>query len=233
MAANSIFAGKLIGPSGGSTSGGVAYFSGTSGTILTSKSTFVFDGTHLGVGTGSPTSVIHGVATLSAATGNEVAYTFAYTVNKLTSGNDTGLLISMTDTASPGTSKPLDVQVGGSSKFSVDNGGSVALSGGLTVSGGSVLIPSSGAFGWNGSTNIFADAAAVIRIVNSNGTAGARLDFTTDATLKLRNRANSADAALTAGAGTFSALGAFAAGDKYVIADASGNLHISATGPAS
>lgn len=60
---------------------------------------------------------------LSAATGNEVAFTLAYTTNKATSGNDTGLLISMTDTASPGTSKPFDIQVGGSSKFYVTESG--------------------------------------------------------------------------------------------------------------
>jgi hypothetical protein len=58
---------------------------------------------------------------LNNATGNEVALTIAYTVNKATSGNDTGLLISMTDTASPGTSLPLDIQVGGSSKLSFTN----------------------------------------------------------------------------------------------------------------
>lgn len=62
-------------------------------------------------------------STLSLATGNEVAYTLNYTTNKATSGNDTGLLIGMTDTASPGTSLLLDLQVGATSKFSVDNTG--------------------------------------------------------------------------------------------------------------
>jgi len=62
-------------------------------------------------------------ATLDVATGNEIALAISYTTNKATSGNDTGLLISMTDTASPGTSLPLDIQVGGVSKFKVDNAG--------------------------------------------------------------------------------------------------------------
>lgn len=62
---------------------------------------------------------VNGARSLVAATGNEKAYTLAYTVNKATSGNDTGLLISMTDTNSPGTSLPLDVQVGGTSVFNV------------------------------------------------------------------------------------------------------------------
>jgi len=38
---------------------------------------------------------------LDAATGNEVAHTINYTTNKSTSGNDTGLEINQTDTASP------------------------------------------------------------------------------------------------------------------------------------
>jgi len=59
-------------------------------------------------------------SSLTAATGNEVAYTLNYTTNKLTSGNDTGLLIAMTDTASPGTSRPLDITVGGSTVFNID-----------------------------------------------------------------------------------------------------------------
>jgi hypothetical protein len=52
-------------------------------------------------------------------------HSISYTTNKATSGNDTGLLIAMTDTASPGTSLPLDIQVGGVSKFSVDSAGTL------------------------------------------------------------------------------------------------------------
>lgn len=66
-------------------------------------------------------------STLDAATGNEVALSLNYTVNKATSGNDTGLLINMTDTSSPGTSLPLDIQVGGSSVFSVDQMGRTGI----------------------------------------------------------------------------------------------------------
>lgn len=57
--------------------------------------------------------------TLQAATGNEVAFTLDYTVNKASSGNDTGLLISMTDTASPGTSLPFNIKVDGTDRFLV------------------------------------------------------------------------------------------------------------------
>ena len=78
-----------------------------------------------------PTSALHGVTTLSAATGNEIAYQLNYTTNTATSGNDTGLLINMTDTASPGTSNLLDLQVGGVSKFKVDNTGTITNTGGI------------------------------------------------------------------------------------------------------
>lgn len=64
-------------------------------------------------------------STIDAATGNEVALSLNYTVNKATSGNDTGLLISMTDTASPGASRLLDLHVGGATQFFVDRNGLV------------------------------------------------------------------------------------------------------------
>jgi len=67
----------------------------------------------------TPTTAI----VLDQATGNEVALTLNYTTNKATSGNDTGLVINQTDTASPGTSRLLDLQVGGTSKFSITNDG--------------------------------------------------------------------------------------------------------------
>lgn len=67
-------------------------------------------------------------STLDDATGDEAALTLNYTVNKLTSGNDTGLLINKTDTASPGTSYLIDAQVGGTSRFQVvGDGAQVAV----------------------------------------------------------------------------------------------------------
>jgi hypothetical protein len=75
------------------------------------------------------TGALSATQTLNAATGDEVAYTLNYTTNKLTSGNDTGLLINQTDTASPGTSNLIDAQVGGVSKFKVSNTGVVIAQG--------------------------------------------------------------------------------------------------------
>lgn len=113
---------------------------------------------NVGIGTTAPASLLHGVASLAAATGNETAYTLAYTTNKATSGNDTGLLISMTDTASPGTSLPLNIQVGGVSKASIDNVGKLNLAASAlpgTPATGDIAIDSgaSNALKWyNGST---------------------------------------------------------------------------------
>jgi hypothetical protein len=64
---------------------------------------------------------------LDAATGNEVALDLQYTTNKASSGDDTGLVVNQTDTLSPGTSLLADFQVGGSTKFSVDNAGALTL----------------------------------------------------------------------------------------------------------
>jgi hypothetical protein len=66
-------------------------------------------------------------SSLVNATSNEVAVKLDYTVNKATSGNDAGLQINMTDTASPGVSKPLQINVGATEKASIDNTGALAL----------------------------------------------------------------------------------------------------------
>lgn len=70
-------------------------------------------------------------ATLDDTTGNEVSLDLSYTVNKATSGNDTGLKINKTDTASPGTSNLIDAQRGGTSQFSVSDYGYVDLAGSI------------------------------------------------------------------------------------------------------
>ncbi|MGB0600420.1 MAG: beta strand repeat-containing protein, partial [Rubripirellula sp.] len=61
--------------------------------------------------------------TIDEATGNEVAVTVSPTVNKATSGNYTGLLVNVTETAAPGTdNRPLDIQVGGTSQVWIESG---------------------------------------------------------------------------------------------------------------
>lgn len=64
---------------------------------------------------------------LLAATGNEISCDLSYAVNKATSGNDTGLRINVTDTASPGTSKYLSCVVDGGETCSVTTAGVLSL----------------------------------------------------------------------------------------------------------
>jgi len=70
-------------------------------------------------------------ADLNDATGNEIAFLFEYETNKASSGNDSGLVINQTDTASPGTSLFFDAQVGGVSKFNINNNGAITVQGGV------------------------------------------------------------------------------------------------------
>lgn len=62
-------------------------------------------------------------AQLGQATGDEAAYSFSYTINKDTSGNDTGILIVATDTNSPGVSNLIVAKVDSSEKFTLDVSG--------------------------------------------------------------------------------------------------------------
>ena len=64
---------------------------------------------------------------LQAATGDEVAVNIQYEVDKLTSGNDTGLVVNQTNTSSPGVSKAIDIQQGTISKAYFDNNGNLNL----------------------------------------------------------------------------------------------------------
>lgn len=62
--------------------------------------------------------------TLSAATGDEQAFTITPTVNKATSGDYTALRINVTETSAPGSDNRLvDVQVGGTSQLYITNAG--------------------------------------------------------------------------------------------------------------
>ena len=60
---------------------------------------------------------------LNDATGNEAAFTLNYTTNKATSGDDTGLVVNQTDTASPGSSYLQQWQKGGAVQALMSNDG--------------------------------------------------------------------------------------------------------------
>jgi hypothetical protein len=65
---------------------------------------------------------------INDATGDEVAFTIKTTIDKLTSGNYTGLLIDVTETSAPGTDNRLiDLKVGGTSLFIVNSTGKIGL----------------------------------------------------------------------------------------------------------
>jgi hypothetical protein len=65
---------------------------------------------------------LNSLVLLNAATGNEISNQINYTVNKVTSGNDSGLVITMTDTLSPGTSLGLHCLHGSNTVLAVDMG---------------------------------------------------------------------------------------------------------------
>jgi len=76
-------------------------------------------------GVGTLTSTLGNVSlttALTAASGNEAAFTLNYTTNKA-AGNDTGLVVNMTDTASPGTSYLQEWYVGADQKAYIDSDG--------------------------------------------------------------------------------------------------------------
>jgi hypothetical protein len=60
-------------------------------------------------------------------TTDQIAIDLSYTVNKVTSGNDTAIRIQKTDTASAGTSRFLDFYTGGIRQFSILDDGQVLL----------------------------------------------------------------------------------------------------------
>jgi hypothetical protein len=84
-------------------------------------------------------------ALLNKASGNEVAFRYDYTTNKATSGNDTGLQINMTDSLSPGTSLPFQVNVGGYSLFDLANTGAMTLYNSTPTTGSTTLTVRAGA----------------------------------------------------------------------------------------
>ena len=92
---------NISGTGGGGGSGGGGAFEADANTQITPSTAIVLD----------------------QATGNEAALSLDYTTNKATSGDDTGLLINQTDTNSPGASKLLDLQVGGTSQVFIESDG--------------------------------------------------------------------------------------------------------------
>jgi len=92
---------------------------------------------------------------LDQATGDEVALSISPTINKATSGNYTAIKVDVTETAAPGSSNLLmDLQVGSSTKFSIDNSGNTT-SGKSTVSTGV-----NGGYSFGAGTALFYESAS-------------------------------------------------------------------------
>jgi hypothetical protein len=103
--------------------------SGTVGPLIAGAYLPLAGGTMTGpltLNTSTTAPALDSTVTLSAATGDQTAYHLKYTTNKA-AGNDTGLLIDYTRTASSGVSRPFDIQVGGSRVFHVNQLGSLTL----------------------------------------------------------------------------------------------------------
>lgn len=96
------------------------------------------DGSHTmtGLSAGNATKAVRS-QTLSAATGDETAYAFNYTTNKA-AGNDTGMRITMTDTASPGTSLLMELMTGATSLWKINQAGAVTHAGAYTITGNTI-----------------------------------------------------------------------------------------------
>ena len=96
---------------------------GTGNQILTNNSDLTIR--WYSVTTAGGLKLIHKKA---AATGNEVLWDFDGTIDKLTSGNYTGIKLNVTETSAPGTEdRLLDLQVGAISKFVIMNDGTLAI----------------------------------------------------------------------------------------------------------
>lgn len=113
-------------------------------------------------------------STLDAATGNEEAFRINYTVNKATSGNDTGLVINQTDTASPGTSNILDLRVANVSVFTVDTTGTVTT--GDTAPKGATYITQTSNSTLTAEQPLDALSSGIMRVANATGVITALTD---------------------------------------------------------
>ena len=104
-----------------------------------------------------------GAVTKNTATGNEVAYDLAATINKATSGNYTGLKLNITETAAPGSAdKLLDLLVGDTSRLQVYNGTNSANYGLLSV----------GPATWDGSTSGYFAGSSSGTLIAGNAASG-------------------------------------------------------------
>lgn len=147
---------------------GFAYVNQTTGRITTASSLAQGDVVVGSVGLGSVVTAGFDYArsfatktVLQSATGDEAALSLGYTVNKATSGDDSGLKISITDTSSPGTSRWIDLW-----KDGVRCVGIIANSG---TANSSMAFAGSGAVTAAGSMSLLCGISQVVALESPGG----------------------------------------------------------------
>lgn len=94
---------------------------------------------NIGIGTGSPTSSLHVAYSSSASSGLATGVQVTPTYNQSSTAGSTDFLINRTETAlGSGTHKFIDLQVGGTSKFSISNVGALTAGGTIQTSSGGI-----------------------------------------------------------------------------------------------
>lgn len=147
--------------------------------------------------------------------------------------NDGNATPSLSFYFAPDTGMSLESNTVGSRKlrFRTDGADALTLGGsgtgrvgtfvGDVQSNGNFLLTTGGTLQWNSRGQVATLADGVFRLANSNIANGVAFDCTTDGTLKLRNRSNSADANLTALNVFSSASGYFQIGNRSWISSPS------------
>ncbi len=143
--------GDVVGP-GSSTDNAIVRFDGTTGKLVQDSSITIGDNGSFTAATGTITA---STPWTFSQTWNNAAVTFA------------GMLIDITNTASVSTSKPFDVQVGGSTVMSVDRAGLAAIATQLTVS---AMVLSSTGMTFPNSRDVTFNGTAAGRVVWNNDT---------------------------------------------------------------
>jgi len=90
-----------------------------------------------------------------------------------------------------------------SDAFYIFSSGAIQSNGAIT-SNGNFVSPATFGYTWAAQSIVSSPANAQVNITNAAVSSGVGFDVSTDNTLKIRNRAQNADGALTVGAGTFS-----------------------------
>jgi hypothetical protein len=133
----------------------------------------------------NPTSGNHGIYSQSgtfaagAGSANFRPLNLAYTINNAgaQTGTATGIYLNATETALNGmTHNLMDLQVGGVSRFKVDNTGFLTTSSAIIVNG-YISLPSNASISFSGQSQIFNSSDGVIRLANDAGTSFGRLQF--------------------------------------------------------